>query len=118
MFIEIKMIKKTKKYLKLKYNLISKNQVIEKKYNHLIDCLNILKYYNLKNYLTYGPAVLLHDIGRFYEKKSVQKDFEHAKYGYDLLKKEYTDNPIILLPIKYHEEDLEWKKIISKDSEC
>ena len=115
MFIEIRSLIKAKKYLDLKYDISSKNKLSNMKYSHLIDCLNILKFYNIKNYLRYGPAVLLHDIGRFYEEDSELAKFNHAEYGYNLLKNEFTDNPIILFPVKYHEEDIEWEKLICND---
>lgn len=117
MFTEIKGLKNAKKYLKLKYELTSNKELSNIKYNHLVDCLNILKFYNLLNYLNYGQAVLLHDVGRFYETDSKNKKFDHAKYGYKLLKKEFDKNPIVLLPIKYHEEDLKWEKLLYKDIE-
>ena len=85
MFIEIRSLIKAKKYLDLKYDISSKNKLSNIKYSHLIDCLNILKFYNIKNYLRYGPAVLLHDIGRFYEEDSELAKFNHAEYGYNLL---------------------------------
>ena len=115
MFIEIKDIKKAKQFLELKYSSTSKNEIFEIKYNHLIDCLNILKFYGYLNYLNYGASILLHDIGRFYEFKN--KKIDHAKYGYNLLKQEFTNNPIILLPIKYHENDLEWQQLLLNDKE-
>lgn len=115
MFTEIRCLINARKYLNFKYNMSSKNELSNTKYNHLIDCLNILKFYNIKNYLKYGPAVLLHDIGRFYENDSKCVKFNHAEYGYNLLKKEFTDNPVILLPVKYHEEDIKWEKLIYND---
>lgn len=116
MFIGIR-LKKAKYFLDLKYTLTSKNELSETKYNHLIDCLNILKFYNLLNYLNYGQAILLHDIGRFYENNSKTPKFNHANFGYDILKSEFTNNPIVLLPIKYHEEDLKWQKLLFNDVE-
>ena len=116
MFTEINCLIKAKKYLDLKYNESSKNNLSKIKYDHLIDCLNILKYYNIKNYLCYGSAILLHDIGRFYEKDSDSLKFDHAEYGYNLLKAEFTNDPLVLLPIKYHEEDTEWRRLINIDS--
>lgn len=117
MFIETKYLKKAEEYLNLKYSSASKNKLTNIKYEHMIDCLNILKFYNLLNYLSYGSAVLLHDIGRFYESESKVNNFDHAKYGYKLLKKDFTTNPIILLPIKYHEEDLKWKTLLYNDKD-
>lgn len=110
-------IKQSKSFLDTKYNLKYDNKLSKTKYNHLIDCLKILKFYSYYTYLNYGPAILLHDIGRFYEQQSKKKVFNHAIYGYNLLKKEFTDNPMILLPIKYHEEDLTWKELLFNDSE-
>lgn len=34
-----------------------------------------------------------------------------------MLKKEFTSNPRVLLPIKYHEEDLKWKELLCNDKE-
>mgnify|MGYP001851608577 CR=1 FL=1 len=110
-------IKKAKAFLDTKYTLKYNNKLSKIKYNHLIDCLNILRFYNYYNYLNYGPIILLHDIGRFYEQQSENKIFNHAIYGYNLLKREFTDNSMILLPIKYHEEDLTWKELLFNDNE-
>lgn len=117
MFIETKEIKKARIFLEEKYALKCNNKLSKIKYKHLIDCLNILKFYNYYNYINYGPAVLLHDVGRFYEADSKNKRFNHALYGYELIKKELSNNPQILLPIKYHEEDLNWKKLLFNDIE-
>lgn len=117
MFIETKEIKKARAFLEEKYSLKCNNKLSKIKYNHLIDCLKILKFYNFYNYLNYGVTILLHDIGRFYENDSKNEDFDHAMYGYKLLKKEFSNNPKILLPIKYHEEDLNWKELLFKDAE-
>lgn len=117
MFTEIKELKQARYYLDFKYSLTSKNELSKIKYSHLIDCLDILKFYNFYNYFAYGQSVLLHDIGRFYEPNFKIENFNHAKYGYNLLKKEFTSNPIVLLPIKYHEDDLEWEKLLFNDIE-
>lgn len=116
MCIEIK-VKQAKSFLDMKYNSKYSNKFCKLKYNHSLDCLNILKYYNYYNYLSYGPAVLLHDIGRFYKQQFKNKSFDHARYGYALLKEEFTNKPEILLPIKYHEEDLKWKELLLSDKE-
>ena len=81
MFIETKEIKKARIFLEEKYALKCNNKLSKIKYKHLIDCLNILKFYNYYNYINYGPAVLLHDVGRFYEADSKNKRFNHALYG-------------------------------------
>lgn len=117
MFIEINGLTKAKKYLTSKYNLCKKNELSNIKYNHLIDCLNILKFYKITDYINYGQAVILHDIGRLYENESKATEFDHAEYGYKLLKKEFTNRPIVLLPVKYHEEDLTWHNLIQNDLE-
>lgn len=116
MCIEIK-VKQAKSFLDTKYNSKYNNKFSKLKYNHSLDCLNILKYYNYYNYLSYGSAVLLHDIGRFYEQQFKNKSFDHARYGYTLLKEKFTNKPEILLPIKYHEEDLRWKELLLSDKE-
>lgn len=48
---------------------------------------------------------ILHDVARFYEIGDGIGGAPHGKYGaYDILKaKEGIDNPLILLPIKYHD---------------
>lgn len=117
MFIGTKNLKRAKEYLNLKYNSTSKNKLANIKYTHMLDCLNILKFYNLLNYLNYGQAILLHDIGIFYESEFKSQKINHVQYGYKLLKKEFTNNPIILLSIKYHEEDLKWKELLYNDKE-
>lgn len=116
MCIGIKIIR-AKSFLNSKYNLEHNNKLSTIKYNHLLDCLNILKFYNYYNYLNYGSSVLLHDIGRFYEKQVKNESFNHALFGYNLLKNEFTNNPRVLLPIKYHEEDLKWKELLCNDKE-
>ncbi len=115
MYIEIK-IKRAKSFLDAQYSLCN-NEFSKIKYNHSLDCLNILRYYNYFNYLIYGSSVLLHDIGRFYEEQFKNKPFDHARYGYDLLKGKFTNKSEILLPIKYHEEDLKWKELLLNDKE-
>ncbi len=117
LFIEINDLKKAKNFLRLKYDLRTNDEQSSLKYHHLLDCLNILKYYGVYNYIKYGQAVLLHDIGRFFESDLDASNFNHAYYGYELIKKEYTKNPIILLPIKYHEDDLKWKLLLLDDPE-
>lgn len=113
MFTEINNLNKAKLYLKEKYDSKSKNEFYDLKYEHSLDCLSILKSYGLFNYYKFGQAVLLHDVGRFFENNS--KDFDHALFGYEILLKEYTKDPLILLPIKYHEEDIKWEKLLNKD---
>lgn len=123
MSIEIKTLSMAKKILKdtYLYNLKQCKTKDEKKYliakyEHSYDCLKILKKYDNARFKNYAIAMLLHDIGRFFEYKKY-KNFEHSYYGYKYLKKYYTQNPHILLPIKYHEKDLEWKAELSKDKE-
>ena len=88
MFTEINNLNKAKLYLKEKYDSKSKNEFYDLKYEHSLDCLSILKSYGLFNYYKFGQAVLLHDVGRFFENNS--KDFDHALFGYEILLKEYS----------------------------
>lgn len=62
-----------------------------------------------------SSVLLLHDIGRFYEHCRFP-NFKHAEYGYEILKKENIANPLILLPIKYHETE-NWQTALSLDEE-
>lgn len=123
MYIEIDNFKKTKKILldEFKTNYKKCNSYQEKKYmkikvKHSFDCLKILKKWFPKLYKEYLSAVLLHDIGRFSEYKKIQ-NFKHEDYGCEFLKEKCINNPLIILPIKYHEKDLNWKEIIMKEKE-
>lgn len=122
MFTEIKELFQAKKILKQQYKKIlllsgdsNKTYIIDK-YNHLYDCLKILKKVKGKRYFKYSVPVLLHDIGRFID-NSEQDDNAHANRGYLFLKTNFTNNPMHLLPIKYHEDDLNWKIEIKKAKE-
>lgn len=122
MYIETKNIKKAKEILFEEFtdNLNKCNSLERKylinKYNHSYDCLGILKKIHPIIFFKYAPSILLHDIGRFSEYNSLG-NFDHAKYGYNLLKSYYIKDPLVLLPIKYHEDDLDWYLNIQKDRE-
>lgn len=119
MFIEIN-LRKLQKILfnayRLNYNNCNSDQ--EKKYmrsklKHAYDCLNILRKSFPKEYKDYSSAILLHDIGRFYEHRYSEK-FRHEEFGFEVLS-QITNNAIILLPIRYHENDYNWKEMLEKD---
>lgn len=123
MYIEIKDIKSAKKILFKEYilNLKKCNNKTEEKYmklkiKHSKDCLKILKHSFPNLYHKYAIPVLLHDIGRFYEYKKIN-NFHHEDFGYEYLNKNYTNDPLVLLPIKYHEKDLNWKELLINEKE-
>lgn len=94
-----------------------KNEVpyYRRKYNHLLDCCKIFQFYiNEYNY-QYLVAILLHDIGRFICEND--SDVNHANVGYLYTKKKYSNSPIYFLPIKYHEDDLDWETKLKNDSD-
>ena len=110
MFIEINKLKKAKKILLEVYtksiNTSNDKEYIQAKYDHSIDCFNIASKVKPFN-RTCAIAALLHDIGRIYEYDEDKADL-HAQIGYQYLKNHFITNPLILLPIKYHEDDLNW----------
>lgn len=122
MYTGIKNIKEAKEILSKEFNTnLKKCNSLERKYlvnkyNHSYDCLDILKDICPITFFKYAPTILLHDIGRFYEYNN-HKGFDHAKYGYSLLKRYYIKDPVVLLPIKYHEDDLNWYLNIQQDQE-
>lgn len=123
MFTEINDIKIAKKILNMEYDINikkcqfkqDKEYIIAKK-KHSYDCLKILKIAYSNKSLKYGISVLLHDIGRFSEYKLL-KNFKHEEYGYYYLREKYTSNPLILLPIKYHEKDIGWLEELQHEKE-
>lgn len=122
LFTGIKLLRESKKFLYQEYiknhNIcLDEDKVyMNLKYDHSYDCLKILKSIAFKKYLKYSSSILLHDVGRFYEYKKID-NFKHAQYGYLILKKNYTKNPLILLPVKYHESDLNWLEELYLDKE-
>ena len=110
MFIEIKNLYKAKKLLNLVYKksksefTLNNIKYLNIKYLHLFDCLKILRKINTIHYYRYAPTILLHDIGRFL-KIDDNKSFDHAQLGFEYLKNNYSSNPLVILPIKYHESD-------------
>lgn len=113
MFTEIKLLKNAKQKIhdeyKDNYNkcFLNEREYLDTKYEHSYDCLSILKKIRPKKYLKYSVSILLHDIGRFSEYKNI-KGFSHAQYGYEILKENFTNDPLILFPVKYHESGDEW----------
>lgn len=59
-------------------------------------------------------ALLLHDIGRFFAKTAKQQKI-HAELGYQYLKSLSIGDQKILLPIRYHENDMDWKDLLHAD---
>lgn len=82
------------------------------KFKHSLEVYKIARKIDKKLAVKYSAAFLFHDIGRFYGTDS--KDFNHADFGYRLLKKSGWFNNFIILPILYHESDLNWKELINK----
>lgn len=105
-------IKKSKQLLEKVYIERQNNPNANIKYKHLYDCINILKKLFPLTYWKYIPTILLHDIGRFFEN---EEDFNHAYYGVSFLSKNGFKDPKIILPIKYHESDENWRKLLNKD---
>lgn len=87
-------------------------EYLNAKFKHSLEVYKIAKKIDNKFAVKYSAAFLLHDIGRFYGTDS--KDFNHADFAYRLLKKSGWFNNFILLPILYHESDLNWKELINK----
>lgn len=121
MYTEIS-IKTSKKILKNElnhylpyYNKIQK-KYIKDKYKHSLDCFYILKEMFPKTYKLYAPSVILHDFGCFSEFYYKEK-IDHARLGYNLLKEKNIFNTAILLPIKYHEEDVNWELLLDNDEQ-
>lgn len=119
MFIEINKIRKAKRFLLKTYtesiNAANDKEHIKLKNDHSLDCLNIVLKIKPFNH-TCAIAALLHDIGKIYEYDK-DKESLHALIGYQYLKDNFTTNPLILLPIKYHENDLDWYQKLLKDNE-
>lgn len=97
------------------YNKIQKKYV-KNKYKHSLDCFHILKDMFPKTYKLYAPSVILHDFGRFSEFYHKEK-IDHARLGYNLLKEKKIFNTATLLPIKYHEEDINWQLLLDNDEQ-
>ena len=101
---------------KLRTSIQENKDYILHKYQHLIDCVRILKQMKRFSYSKYFPCVLLHDIGCFCEYDKTGS-FDHALYGYHFLKSINIQDPVILLPIKYHENDIDWQIQLKRDKE-
>lgn len=94
------------------YKLLKSLNNNDNVFNHLIDCTNILIDIYKDNYEDYIAPVMLHDIGKFIDKNNYKK---HPSVAYEYLLNNYTNDSCILLPIKYHENDLDWRELIKNE---
>lgn len=91
----------------------NKTKKTKEKYFHLLDTLTIGRLIAGENISPdLEGALFLHDIGAI---ASFTKA-DHAQKGYDLLKEEGISSAELLLPIRYHEDDLTWRKLLSADA--
>lgn len=85
---------------------------LKEKYNHsfLTLCVGFrIANSSLKQELQ--CALLLHDIGRFLSQNAA----DHAETGYQFLKKIGFTSTELLLPVRYHENDTNWREKLKCD---
>lgn len=87
-----------------------KKKYLTTKYKHSFNTLKVAKkIYNIKTQEE-ESLYLLHDIGRFMVVLDSVENIDHAKYGYEYLKKLNRYDEKILLPILLHETDVNWQE--------
>lgn len=90
----------------------NKTEKIKEKYFHLLDTLIIGRLIAGENISPdLEGALFLHDIGAI---ASFTKT-DHAQKGFNLLMEECITSAELLLPIRYHEDDLTWRELLSAD---
>lgn len=108
--------RQVKKILKTKYRILKSRKLAtpyhKNKLKHSFYILKIAKQINSGVATQCYKTFLLHDIGRFVHPLN---DNNHAFVGYKILKHDYKMKEQYILPIKYHECDIDWENRLSQD---